>query len=63
MSAQSVTGARKTVRQFALAMVACLAVAGGAAVVAAQDSAPAGQQPSVAGDEWPAPTKSPAPTN
>ncbi|MFC9794374.1 hypothetical protein [Streptomyces sp. NPDC057695] len=53
MSAEQNSGIRRTVRQFALALVACLAVAGGAATVAAVDSAPAGQQQAGPTDDWP----------
>ncbi|MFF0432814.1 hypothetical protein ACFYU9_11385 [Streptomyces sp. NPDC004327] len=63
MSAQQTTGIRKTATQLALALVACLAVAGGAAAVAHSDDAAVQQQPGVAGAEWPAPPASPTPTN
>jgi hypothetical protein len=63
MSAARNAGIRKIVRQFALAMVACTAVAGGASLVATPQSAPAQlhQQADGTNDDWPAPT--PAPTN
>ncbi|MFF8607848.1 hypothetical protein ACF06X_18105 [Streptomyces sp. NPDC015346] len=64
MSAARNAGIRKTVRQFAIAMVACTAVAGGASL-AAGGTAPAPaqlhQQADGTNDDWPAP--SPAPTN
>ncbi|MER8042001.1 hypothetical protein [Streptomyces sp. NPDC094032] len=64
MSAQQNTGVRKTVRQFALALVACLAVAGGAAVAAADDGAAVQQQHAGVTNEWPFATPTPvAPTN
>ncbi|MER7515057.1 hypothetical protein [Streptomyces sp. NPDC126499] len=64
MSAEQNLGMRKTVRQFALAFVAALAVAGGAAVAASGDAeAPAVHQQQVFAEDvnWPVPT--PAPTN
>ncbi|WMX45762.1 hypothetical protein [Streptomyces roseicoloratus] len=63
MSAQQNTGPRNTVRRFALALVACLAVAGGAAAAVGGAEAPAThQQPAFADDvNWPVPT--PAPGN
>ncbi|MFF5975474.1 hypothetical protein ACFY7C_28600 [Streptomyces sp. NPDC012769] len=64
MSVEQNLGMRKTVRQFALAFVACLAVAGGAAAVASGDAeAPATHQQQMFADDvnWPVPT--PAPTN
>ncbi|MET9436102.1 hypothetical protein [Streptomyces sp. NPDC006551] len=66
MSAVRISGIRKTVRQFALAAVACMAVAGGAALVAAPDttSASVPQQASGADVDWPNATPTPvAPTN
>ncbi|MEV7275545.1 hypothetical protein [Streptomyces sp. NPDC093111] len=65
MSAQQNTGVRKTVRQFTLALVACLAVAGGAAVATAEDGAAAPQQNAGVTNEWPFvdPTPTPTPTN
>ncbi|GAA3392701.1 hypothetical protein [Streptomyces roseoviridis] len=61
MSVERNTGVRRTVRQFALALVACLAVAGGAvAAVGGQGDAPV-QQLVVADDNWPIQT--PAPGN
>ncbi|MEU8762274.1 hypothetical protein [Streptomyces sp. NPDC048659] len=66
MSAQQNAGVRKTVRQLTLALVACLAVAGGAAVATADNGA-ASQQQQNAGvtNEWPFvdPTPTPKPTN
>ncbi|MFD0372587.1 hypothetical protein [Streptomyces sp. NPDC059071] len=63
MSAQQNTGLRKTVRQFALALVACMAVAGGAVAVAGSGDAeaPAAPRLMLADDNWPVPT--PAPSN
>ncbi|MFI8518707.1 hypothetical protein ACIGEZ_12910 [Streptomyces sp. NPDC085481] len=61
MTAEQNSGMRKTVRQFTLALVACLAVAGGAALAAAPDAAPAGQQQAGANDDWPHATGTPAP--
>ncbi|MFF6774259.1 hypothetical protein ACFY8W_11915 [Streptomyces sp. NPDC012637] len=62
MSAQQNTGLRKTVRQFTLALVACMAVAGGAAVAGSGDAeAPAAPRLMLADDNWPVPT--PAPSN
>lgn len=56
--------ANKTVRQFALALVACLAVAGGATIAAtSSDSGAATHQPASAVDEWPAPPATTAPIN
>ncbi|GAA2788049.1 hypothetical protein [Streptomyces showdoensis] len=65
MSAQQNAGVRKTVRQFALALVACLAVAGGASLAAADDSGAAQQQNAGVTNEWPFvdPTPTPTPTN
>lgn len=56
MSVAQNSGIRKTARQFSVALVACLAVAGGAALVAAPEHAPAGQrQQAGADDDWPFP--------
>ncbi|MEU6880758.1 hypothetical protein [Streptomyces sp. NPDC046712] len=65
MSAVRVSGIRRTVRQFAVAFAACMAVAGGAALVAAPDTAPAStSQQAGAENEWPKASPSPvAPTN
>ncbi|MGW0464563.1 hypothetical protein ACWDX6_04690 [Streptomyces sp. NPDC003027] len=67
MSAVRISGVRRTVRQFALAAVACIAVAGGAVLVAAPGttSASVPQQASGAEVDWPnTPSPSPvAPTN
>ncbi|MET8506534.1 hypothetical protein ACF065_08450 [Streptomyces sp. NPDC015232] len=54
---------KKTVRQFALALVACLAVAGGATIAATsgESTAPEAPQMVAADDNWPVPT--PAPSN
>ncbi|MFC8505129.1 hypothetical protein ACFU3J_00285 [Streptomyces sp. NPDC057411] len=65
MSAEQNTGVRRTVRQLALALVACMAVAGGAALAAADDSGavPAEQHAGVS-NEWPYSSPTPvAPTN
>ncbi|MBT2443643.1 hypothetical protein J7E93_26815 [Streptomyces sp. ISL-36] len=65
MSAVRIAGVRKTVRQFSVAVVACMAVAGGAALVAAPDSAsaPVSQQAGAEND-WPKASPTPvAPTN
>ncbi|MEU9866020.1 hypothetical protein AB0D99_34655 [Streptomyces sp. NPDC047971] len=66
MSAARIPAVRTLVRQFAIAMVACTAVAGGAALAAAPDAAPAAtSQQAGAENDWPkAPTPSPVvPTN
>ncbi|MFE5487403.1 hypothetical protein [Streptomyces sp. NPDC056527] len=66
MSAVRIPAVRKIVRQFAIAMVACTAVAGGAALAAAPETTPASiSQQAGAENDWPkAPTPSPvAPTN
>ncbi|MFI8826839.1 hypothetical protein [Streptomyces sp. NPDC053431] len=63
MSAEQNSGIRRTVGRFAVALAACLAVAGGAAVAAAPDTAPAGEQQQRAGatDDWPYPAPTTAP--
>ncbi|MEV5968388.1 hypothetical protein [Streptomyces sp. NPDC051921] len=62
MSAEQNSGIRRTVGQFAVALVACMAIAGGAAVVAAPDAAPTGQQQRAgANDDWPFPAPTTAP--
>ncbi|MEU9699990.1 hypothetical protein [Streptomyces sp. NPDC047981] len=64
MSAARIADIRKTVRQFAVAIVACTAVAGGAALVAApDDTAPVGPRMVADGQDngWPVPPPSPAP--
>ncbi|MEU6978673.1 MULTISPECIES: hypothetical protein [unclassified Streptomyces] len=61
MFAQQNAGVRKTVRQFALALVACMAVAGGAALATADDSAAVQQQHAGVTNEWPFATPTPAP--
>ncbi|MET9952893.1 hypothetical protein ABZ135_15260 [Streptomyces sp. NPDC006339] len=61
MSAERNAGARKAIRQFALALVACLAVAGGAAVAAGGEGDTPATQHVVAEDNWP--IQSPAPGN
>ncbi|WP_338494619.1 hypothetical protein [Streptomyces sp. SJL17-4] len=53
MSAEQNSGIRMAVRQFALALVACLAVGGGAALATTADAAPAGQQQAGPTDDWP----------
>ncbi|MEV6326128.1 hypothetical protein [Streptomyces sp. NPDC051909] len=53
----------KTIRQFALALVACLAVAGGATIAATSSDSGATHQPASAGDEWPVPPATSAPIN
>ncbi|MFB7608472.1 hypothetical protein [Streptomyces gardneri] len=68
MSAEHATGMRKTVRQFALAAAACLAVAGGAALATAPsaDSAPQHVVADGAADAataTPTPTPTPSPSN
>lgn len=64
MSAQQNTGVRKTVRQFAFALVACMAVAGGAALATADDTGAVQQQHAGVTNEWPFATPTPvAPTN
>ncbi|MFJ3585953.1 hypothetical protein ACIPPS_27520 [Streptomyces sp. NPDC090127] len=65
MSAARIPGIRKTVRQFAVAIAACTAVAGGAALVAApDDTAPTAPSAVADGQDngWPVPPPSPAPT-
>ncbi|MFI8963915.1 hypothetical protein ACIGO8_17580 [Streptomyces sp. NPDC053493] len=61
MSVEQNSGIRKAVRRFAVALVACLAVAGGAALATSPDPAPAGQQRAGATDDWPHPVGTPAP--
>ncbi|MFD7321974.1 hypothetical protein ACFV9D_12980 [Streptomyces sp. NPDC059875] len=65
MSAVRIPAVRKTVRQFAVAMVACMAVAGGAALVAAPDATSASTSRQAGADnDWPNVSPSPvAPTN
>ncbi|MER5208399.1 hypothetical protein [Streptomyces sp. NPDC002825] len=66
MSVQQNTGIRKAVRQLLVAMVACTAVAAGAAFAVSPDSAPVTPQ-TVAGvaedNGWPVAPPSPTPTN
>ncbi|MFE4590611.1 hypothetical protein [Streptomyces laurentii] len=60
MSAEQTQATRRTVRQFALALVACLAVAGGAALVSATDGPSAAtQQQAGTTTDWPAPIMKP----
>ncbi|MEU9995791.1 hypothetical protein [Streptomyces sp. NPDC050848] len=64
MSAVRIAGIRKTVRQFAVAIAACTAVAGGAALVAAPDDTATVRPGTVADGQdngWPVPPPSPAP--
>lgn len=65
MSAVRSAGIRKTVRQFAVAMTACMAVAGGAALVSAPDAGPAATSKQAgAENDWPKASPTPiAPTN
>ncbi|MEU3400351.1 hypothetical protein [Streptomyces filamentosus] len=58
MNARPNAGLRTTARQFALALTACLAVGGGAALVVAPQaaSAPSHTVAGVAGDPLPTPT-------
>ncbi|WP_329117743.1 hypothetical protein [Streptomyces sp. NBC_01353] len=66
MSAVRIPAVRKTVRQFVVAMAACTAVAGGAALAAAPDATSVStSQQAGAENDWPkAPSPSPvAPTN
>ncbi|MET9673558.1 hypothetical protein ABZY68_10760 [Streptomyces sp. NPDC006482] len=68
MSAEHATGMRKTVRQFALAAAACLAVAGGAALATAPNAVSAPQHVVADGatdgtTATPTPTPTPSPSN
>ncbi|MFI6420220.1 hypothetical protein ACIBG6_22820 [Streptomyces sp. NPDC050842] len=66
MSAEHATGMRKTVRQFALAAAACLAVAGGAALATAPSGVSAPQHvmaEGAAGETTATPTPTPSPSN
>lgn len=64
MSAEQNSGMRKTARQLALALVACIAVAGGAALAADGGSAAPQEQHAGVTNEWPYATPTPvAPTN
>ncbi|MFE7551249.1 hypothetical protein [Streptomyces gardneri] len=63
MSAEHATGMRKTVRQFALAAAACLAVAGGAALATAPSADSAPQHVVADGAATPTPTPTPSPSN
>jgi hypothetical protein len=63
MSAEQNSGIRRAVRQLALALVACLAVAGGAAVAAAPDKEPAKlEQHAGTAVDWPGPAPTASPT-
>ncbi|MFJ3900155.1 hypothetical protein [Streptomyces sp. NPDC090025] len=60
MSARVSTRISTTARQFTLALVACLAVAGGAALAVSGDSeGSSAPQVRLADDNWPVPTKAP----
>ncbi|MCX5392302.1 hypothetical protein [Streptomyces sp. NBC_00094] len=68
MSAEHATGMRKTVRQFALAAAACLAVVGGAALATAPNAVSAPQHVVADGatdgtTATPTPTPTPSPSN
>ncbi|MFI0983702.1 hypothetical protein [Streptomyces exfoliatus] len=68
MSAEHATGMRKAFRQFALAAAACLAVAGGAALVTAPSAVSAPQHVVADGvsdgtTTDPTPTPTPSPSN
>ncbi|MFF7181901.1 hypothetical protein [Streptomyces sp. NPDC008121] len=65
MSAAHGADIRTAARRFAVALTACLAVGGGAALVAAPDSALAPVSQNAGGQEdngWPVPPPSPAPS-